>query len=261
MVGAVKGRVRAVARAPGVLGSIVAATAGCAAGRRLHHADPAARVAWRNAWLGVWCRAVLRVIGARVRVEGRPPARPFVLVANHQSYLDIPVLLGQTGAVFVARGDLSGWPLLGALSRNAEAIFIDRGRRVEVARVTDLIGQVLAQGDGVVFFPEGTSSDGTGVLPFHSSLLEPAVRLGMPVHYAAIRYITPPGAPPPSEALAWWGDMDFGPHLAGLLQLPGFEVRVSFGPAPITAPNRKALARQLHDAVAGAYARLGDVEA
>jgi hypothetical protein len=102
-------------------------------------------------------------------------------------------------------------------------------------------------------FPEGKTSQGQGVRPFKSSLLEPAVRRNIPVHYATIRYSAPSGLAPASQWVCWGTSMPFGAHVTRVLRQPGFEATLRFGPKPIAAPDRKLLTRQLYDAVVAQF--------
>lgn len=196
-----------------------------------------------------WSALLLRILNARFKVSGRVPTAPFYLVCNHLSYLDILVLASRLEAVFVARGDVVDWPLLGGVIRRMDTIFIDRSMRRDVARVVEETRLALERGDGVVLFPEGTSTGGDDLLPFRPSLLQTPVQLGIPVEYAALSYATPEGCRPAREAVCWWGKMEFPPHLWGLLGLPRIEVGLAFGDAPVLRPDRKALATALHEAV------------
>ena len=206
-------------------------------------------LAWKVRMLGSWARATSRVMGMRIQVEGAPPRSPFLLVANHLSYVDVLLLASRVQGVFVARGDLANWPLLGTLTRSVGTIYLDRASKRDIPRVVGEVKAVLGQGLGVYFFPEGTSSDGAGVLPFKPSLLETAAQLEMPVSFASISYTTPATCLPARLAVCWWGDMTFFAHLWDLLGLPGFAARVAFGEEPLLAPDRKQLAATLREAV------------
>jgi 1-acyl-sn-glycerol-3-phosphate acyltransferase len=196
-----------------------------------------------------WARWSARVLGARIEVEGSPPAAPFVLVSNHLGYVDIPVLASQVDCVFVSRSDVAAWPILGPLVRMVGTIFIDREAKRDIPRVLDQVDENLAHGRGIVIFPEGTTSDGSRVLPFRPPLLEAAARAEMPVRCVALTYRTPPGTDPAGEAVCWWGDMTFWPHVLRLFRLPYFTARVRFAPEPIRETDRKRLAATAREIV------------
>ena len=130
-----------------------------------------------------------------------------------------------------------------------DTIFLDRERKRDGVNANRRIEAALAAGEGVIIFPEGTSSDGDGVLPLMPSLLSVPAARGEPVWYASISYRTPPGEVSASRAVAWWGDDAFLPHLLALLRLPRFEAHLRIGPAPITGRDRKELAHRLHTAI------------
>ena len=193
----------------------------------------------------LWSRAILRVLGATVSVLGAAPKPPFLLVSNHLSYVDIAVIASQAEAVFVARGDLAEWPIFGVLSRSVGTLYVDREMKRDIPRAAAAMERRLQDGVGVVLFPEGTSSDGNGVLPFRPSLLDPAARLGIPVHWAVLGYRTRAGQRPASESVCWWSDRKFVPHLLDLLRVSGFQALVVFGDAPLSGSDRKSLAQRL----------------
>lgn len=199
-----------------------------------------------------WGRGIARLVGLRIEVRGRPPEPPFLLVCNHLGYLDIVTLMAAAPGVFVSRADVAGWPVLGRLARSADTIFIDRSLKRDVARVNGLIAAVLEQGRGLIMFPEGTSTGGDDVLPFRSSLLQPAASLDLPVAWASLGYSTAAGAPPASEAVAWWGEMTFGDHFWRLLGLGRIDARLQFGADAVRGESRHELARELHARVTAA---------
>lgn len=203
----------------------------------------------RNAFFRIWSRGICRIAGMKVEVEGRPPSGSFLLVANHVSYVDIPLLGSRIDAAFVAKADLRGWPLAGRIIAAADTIFIDRGLKKDVLRVMGILGRELRRGLGVVIFPEGTSSKGETILRFKPSLLEYAARHDHPVHYAAVSYSVPKGAVPAHESICWWGDAPFGPHFLRLLGLPGFQAKLVFGAEPLHGTDRKDLSERLRAAV------------
>ncbi len=150
-------------------------------------------IAWRNRILTGWARDVAHVIGMHVQIEGPLPAAPFLLVTNHLSYLDIPMIASACGCAFVAKKEVARWPLLGRMTADLGAIFVDRENIGDVTRVSECIAAALGAGQSVALFPEGTSSMGARVAPFHPALLASVARLGIPVHYAALTYRTRAG--------------------------------------------------------------------
>lgn len=206
---------------------------------------------WRNAWFRRWARGICRVLGVRVTLTGTPP-QDALLVSNHVSYVDIPVLASHVDAVFVAKAEVADWPLIGTVCRGIDTLFIRRESKRDVVRIGEEMEARLAAGLGVVVFPEGTSGDGTTVLPFKPSLLEVAARDLVPVHWAAIRYTVPDSEPPARESVAW-GDVAFLPHVWGLLQLSEIHAEVVFGEEPIVESDRKRLASVLQERVAAAH--------
>jgi 1-acyl-sn-glycerol-3-phosphate acyltransferase len=212
------------------------------------------RAAWHDRLIRHWARGIGRRLGLDWRVVGRPPAPPFLLVANHLSYADVFPLLAVTGAAFVAKAEIGSWPLVGHLCRMGGMLLIDRTSRRDLLRVGRAIEERLAAGGGVILFPEGTTGRGDGLLPFKASLLEVAAGSGTPVWYATVSYRTPPGAPPPAETVYWWGDATFLPHFLRLMRVPRIETTLAFGAEPIADSDRKRLAARLRAAMAAQLA-------
>jgi 1-acyl-sn-glycerol-3-phosphate acyltransferase len=229
------------ARVAGVVSAILGSGALLAAGSLLLALAPRLRRRFR-AWLfGATSRALLALLRARVRVSGPLPEPPFLLATNHLSYVDILVLASRLPVRFVAKAEVRRWPLLGPICRGFGTIFIDRSDRRDIPRVLAEIERSLGRSEGVILFPEGTSSSGESVLPFRSPLLALPARLGLPVHAAALRY------DPPS--VAWWGATSLAPHLLGLFRLERIEAGVDFAPEPVIDHDRKRLAERLREAV------------
>jgi 1-acyl-sn-glycerol-3-phosphate acyltransferase len=129
-------------------------------------------------------------------------------------------------------------------------LFVERENKRGLPRLEARMERALAAGRTLVLFPEGTSTSGTTVRPFHSALLAPAVELGLAVHHATLRYRTAPGERPAEQTVCWWGEMTFAAHLLDLLRLPGFEAELEFGSQALFDTDRKRLTRRLHAEVA-----------
>jgi 1-acyl-sn-glycerol-3-phosphate acyltransferase len=192
----------------------------------------------------------MTILRVRVTVLGAAPsAGPFILAANHLSYLDVIVLAALVPTVFVAKSEVRGWPIWGTLAWAVGTIFVDRASARDTQRVGGAIERELERGGGVTLFPEGTSTAGKDVAPFRSSLLDAAVRTGTPVHYVGLSYGTAPNDPPAHLSVCWWGDMEFAPHFGRLCGLERIDMRVHFGDQPLREADRKTLAAALHQAV------------
>jgi len=218
--------------------------------------DARRRSPWRQRIQRFTSGTSARLLGMRIRVEGTPPDGPALLVSNHLSYLDILLWSAVLGPVFVSKHDVVELPLVGPLAEALETVFVDRGRRTEVARVSDAMEHALGQGERVLLFPEGTTGSGATVRRFHAPLFKPSLRLSMPVHCAAIRYEARPGQPAASDSLAWHGGMSLGAHARRMMRLPGFDAVVSFVPEPVAADRRKELAQRCQEAVAAVFVPL-----
>jgi 1-acyl-sn-glycerol-3-phosphate acyltransferase len=232
----------------------------------------AARHGWRLAgWLPVWFhRLFLGLFGTRVIVRGRPPQHGATLVlSNHVSWLDIPVLGSLRPLSFVAKSEIAGWPVVGLFARLQRSVFIDRARKSHTASVNTEVGHRLARGDVIVLFPEGTTGDGNRVLPFRSALVGAArAALAEPsltrinLHPLAITYVRRNGLPVTRRerpAIAWYGDMDLTPHLAAFLRDGPLDAVVHWGePIPFdSAGDRKRATAEAEAAVRQAvYAAL-----
>lgn len=204
-----------------------------------------------SAWAGsracaVWSKLACAILGIRRSVRGRPEGVPFLVAANHLTYLDIWVLGSLYPSIFVAKREISGWPIFGWVARNAGTLFVDRDAARDVVRVARLMSDHLAAGISLSVFPEGGTSHGETVRPFMSSILEPAARFGVPCYAASISYETPGVADPPTRTICWSGGKPpFFHHLLGVMKLPRVEATVIFSEAPVRSSDRKELARRL----------------
>ncbi|HTW79428.1 MAG TPA: lysophospholipid acyltransferase family protein [Terracidiphilus sp.] len=191
----------------------------------------------RAIWLQSACRRVLASLGIRVIVQGRPPASGLV-VANHLGYIDIAIISAAMPCCFVSKMEVIRWPFFGKAARVGGTIFLDRSSLASANTVAALIGERLTHPIPVLLFPEGTSTDGSNVLRFHTRLIQPATQLRAPVTAAAIRYI--PAGNIPERELCWYGDAMFLRHLFKLLGLPDFSALVRFGEAHLYQDRRTA---------------------
>jgi 1-acyl-sn-glycerol-3-phosphate acyltransferase len=203
----------------------------------------------RIAWMQWMSRRFLALLHCRVTVSGDLPTGGLI-AANHLGYVDILVLGSFCPAIFVAKSDVDSWPVFGWLSRNAGTIFVSRDNPAEVPAQLATMERPLREGVPIVLFPEGTSSDGSRVLPFRSSLLESAVRSGKPITPVAISYSLH-GHGDPGQEIAYWGDHTLFPHLLNLLSKSGFEARIAFGQSRHPESDRKREAIRLHGEVSG----------
>lgn len=199
----------------------------------------------RRVILWLWAWLFVHIAGIKVTVRGTPPKPPFYIVANHASYIDMLLLNYLTGCIFVSRGDVEHWPVIGFISKSIYVIFIDRTSKRDTVRVNKLIDNAIKNGDGVAVFAESRISCGLDVEPFKSALIEPAVANNLPVYCATITYATPPGLPPASRIVCWWRPEPFFYHLFRLLGYRGFMATVTFGEGPFQGENRKELADKL----------------
>jgi len=219
--------------------------------------------------LSLWSRGLCGLLGIRVAAEEASWNRhegsagksalsaashtPYLIVSNHIGYLDVIVLSALAGrragarassgipcapALFVSKDDLAGWPVMGPLGRSVGTLFLDRTRPRAVAEVAAGMRAAFAQGLSVIVFPEGTTTAGDVVQPFHTALFEPALRAAIPVRGALLTYDSP-------DLAAWTGDASFVPHLYRLFCSRGLDVRVALQPEVVREGDRRAVAETI----------------
>lgn len=191
-----------------------------------------------------WSRNLLAMLGVRLQVTGGAPRDGELVVANHISWLDIYVINAVVPCAFVAKDDVRAWPLIGWLCERTETIFIARGsvRAAQAARAE--IAATLAGGLAVAVFPEGTTSPGHGVLPFHSALLQGALDVAVPVRPLALRYMdTAQGAAAASAVPVYCDDTTLLESLWRIACAPALAVDVAVLPdLRGSSENRRLLA-------------------
>lgn len=212
----------------------------------------------------IYHRVLCALVGVRIRETGRRSDNnePILILANHASWLDICIITAVTPVVFVAKQEVAGWPLFGWLAKLQRTIFIDRERRQKTGDAAQEIAGRLLDGDAVVLFAEGTSSDGVRVLPFRSALIGAVHHaLGASTQHTrvtvqplSLAYTRIDGVPVGRglrERVAWYGDADLVPHFIGILASGAIDVTLSWGEATAIDINadRKQIARQAERAV------------
>lgn len=203
----------------------------------------------RRAVVSGWSGCLLALCGVRVRVQGAPVLQGAVLwVANHVSWVDVFVLNHVRTTSFVAKSDIRRWPVIGLLVAWAGTLFIDRRHRQAVREAGRQITACFQQGDVVGLFPEGTTTDGLDILPFHVGLFEAAVQAAVPVQPVALRFLQRGRRAP---ELAFVGDQTLAGNLWFLLSARGVVVECEFLPpiAPAAGLDRSQLAHRAHAAV------------
>ena len=193
----------------------------------------------------------LQRAGDRARHAARDA--PTIVVSNHVSWLDIPVIGSLHPLSFIAKSEVEGWPVIGLFARLQRSVFIDRQRRKATVEVNDALAHRLVKGEALVLFAEGTTSDGNRLLPFRSSLVGAAQTALMHdsvervfLQPLAIAYTSRNGLPVTRRErpfIAWYGDMDLGPHLKLFIRGIPLDVVVTWGePIPFNGSRKQATA-------------------
>lgn len=197
-----------------------------------------------------WSVALLRHLGIALQVRGQPPlGGPVLLVANHLSWLDIPVLHAARHCRFVSKSDVQAWPLIGTLATAAGTLYIQRSVRRDALRVVQQMAIALRERAVLAVFPEGTTGDGGALLPFHANLLQAALTVGAPVLPVGLRYVdraTGAASPAPSYV----GDDSLWGSLWRTACAPPIVAVVHYGtPQQAQGRERRAWSAQLRGAV------------
>jgi 1-acyl-sn-glycerol-3-phosphate acyltransferase len=212
-------------------------------------------------WIHGWCRRIVGVLRFRCEVEGRIPVGGAV-VSNHLSYLDILLYSSVQPFVMVAKTEVRGWPLLGWLTAQAGTVYVQRGGGPRTyPRVNAAMAEAYRSGLPVLFFPEGTTTDGASVLPFRRGLFHSVSDNGVSLRTAALRYTLDSyrvnGEATVGEDVCWWGEMGFTSHIFGLLGLRGLKAQIRFGEEVVQREDRFVLSETAQARVAEMYEELG----
>ena len=201
-----------------------------------------------------WSRRLLSLFGFTLKIEGSLPAQPGLIAANHVSWIDIFAVNALTPVAFVSKDDVIHWPIIGTLARHNETIFLQRGSRGHAHTIGKDMARRLEDGSWLAVFPEGTTTDGTHLHPFHAALLQPAIDANVPVTPVALRYEDPDGNL--TLLPAYTGDTSLWESFCAILAARQLVVRLSIGPRmQVTADSgpgnqgRKRLAHALRDEI------------
>ena len=205
---------------------------------RLDAAGRHARIRW-------WSAKMLRVLGMRLDATGTPRPGATLLISNHVSWLDIMAIHSVAPhARFVSKADVKHWPLIGELVSGAGTLFIERERKRDALRVVHQIAEALQAGETVAVFPEGTTSDGRSLLPFHANLLQAAISVAAPIQPVLLRFADAHHAVSPSAE--YTGDTTLAQSLWRIAGADRLVVHVDFGlPEGTAHADRRALADKL----------------
>lgn len=197
----------------------------------------------------IWHCGICKILGLSTEIVGTPVTdRQVIYVSNHLSYLDIPAIGSYLKASFIAKEDIASWPVIGFLASVQQTAFISRNSK-HAKKVANALDQMLKDGKSLILFPEGTSSAGTDVLPFKSSLFsisQPKDMGAIAIQPFILELVDVNGValtPESRDLYAWYGDMDFAPHILDFLKNKGARVRLTFLDVILPAENldRKAL--------------------
>ncbi len=213
----------------------------------------------RCEWRRRWSRRTIALLGMKLHVEGRVPHTGLV-VCNHLSYVDVLVVGAVLPSVFVSKAEVRGWPIVGLLTDRAGTIYLQRGSVRAAAEVNRAIASALMTDVPVAIFPEGTTTAGDNLLPFHAALFEPAVRSHSPVWPSSLSYDFRSGGSACAK-VAYWGDDVFLAHLMRLSRLPEITATLRFAAGPVKAERRGDAASESWEAVARLMLHREDISA
>lgn len=197
---------------------------------------PRTNAQWRNRLISRWCRELLAVLNIRLITHGTLPAANvtgIMFVANHVSWADIHALNSVHAVRFVAKSEIRGWPVFGWIAEKVNTLFTERTRRHDAGRMVEITADSLRAGDCICFFPEGTTSDGTGLGAFKGSLMQAAIDANAQIWPVAIRYPQADGSV--NREMAYYGNMSLLQSMQQVWAQPAPAVELHFSPPISTA--------------------------
>ena len=220
------------------------------------------RLPGRGAVSIAYSRMVCAMLAVRIHNVGEPPrGKPVLILANHVSWLDILVITAAAPVIFVAKSEVAAWPLIGRVARARGTVFVERQRRHRTAAANVEIARFLAEGQSIVLFAEGTSSDGNRVLPFRSALVgalkdaleQAGVDAGIAVQPLSVAYTRVHGLPMGRHnrpLVAWYGERELVPHVDAFIRCGAVDATLSWGePVPYDGAHRKQVVAALEQSV------------
>jgi len=226
-------------------------------------------------WVHGWCRRIVRAMGIECAISGPVPAigpstgpndyeAMLAVVSNHLSYLDVLLYSAARPFIMVSKTEVRGWPVIGWITAQAGTIYVQRrdvkgGQTQTHAQVNAWMAEAFRSGLPVLFYPEGTTTDGAEIMPFRRGLYNSVVNDRVPLKVAAIGYefTQPNPGAAIGEHVCFVGEAEFGPHLLRLLGLRGLRAKIRFGDEAVKGEDRFALARNSREQMVGLYNGLG----
>jgi 1-acyl-sn-glycerol-3-phosphate acyltransferase len=204
----------------------------------------------RHRKVQAWARALLKRLDVELKVIGAPPQEgPLLLVSNHISWVDILALHAACQCRFVAKADVKRWPILGTLATGGGTLYVQRESRRDAMRVVHQMAEALQQGDILAIFPEGTTSDGKSVLPFHSNLIQAAIAANAPVQTVAVGFVDARSGRP-SNAVSYIGDESLAGSIWRTLLARDVRAVLAFGTTQrADRRDRRAWAKDLREEI------------
>ncbi len=212
----------------------------------------------RNQRINQWSYQLTRMLGLRIKICGIPPPseQQTLILANHISWVDIFALNSVSTARFVAKAEVGRWPLIGQLCKGTGTLFIERGNKRSTVHINHEIIAGLEAGQRIAVFPEGTTSDGSSLKPFRSSLLQPAIECQTTIQPVYLRYVDATGNA--SSAAAYCDDISFGASMWKLLGSKDITVELHYleSMAVTHADDRRELSKRIESRLREKHAEL-----